>query len=85
MDQRRETDLVAHLGGDEFVILLDDTSAEIAQGIAEKIRSTLQGFSIPGVGSTGGCQHRLCELPANASSANELLNKAERAMYHAKK
>ncbi len=44
---RRPTDLVARLGGEEFVVVLPDTSMEGSMVVAEGIRSQVAGLKIP--------------------------------------
>jgi diguanylate cyclase (GGDEF)-like protein len=42
----RDTDLPARLGGDEFAVLLPETGGEAAVTIAERIRASVEGFSV---------------------------------------
>lgn len=46
---RRASDLVARFGGDEFVIILPDTSAKEAHTLAERIRQSLVDLKIENV------------------------------------
>lgn len=87
----REDDTVARLGGDEFVVLLENISEHkedalknVAQ-IAEKIRAALavtyqlkdsSHHSSPSIG--------VCLIYGNNESADELLRRADLAMYQAK-
>ena len=47
----RTVDLAARLGGEEFAILLPNTDAEGAQGVAERIQRELRDMAVP-VGDT---------------------------------
>lgn len=47
----RSDDLACRAGGEEFVLLLPDTSLEVAQSIAERIRTTLEATEIEQVGT----------------------------------
>ncbi|MCA1766778.1 MAG: diguanylate cyclase [Idiomarina sp.] len=78
----RETDLVARLGGEEFVVLLPDTS-EDAVIVAEKIKTAIADFDHPKVGqvtiSAGIATSHLEDADGEVA-----LNKADKAMYQAK-
>jgi diguanylate cyclase (GGDEF)-like protein len=85
----RATDVVARLGGDEFLVLVadvdSDTAADAAERVAENIRAALRPPVVlpPGelytAASIGAALY-----PADAASAEELLSKADIAMYRAK-
>jgi len=83
----RDTDIVARYGGDEFVVVLPETTADRALQVAERIRATLAQTIF-----TGGRNLNLCltasfgvaAYPAHANSAQELVVAADRAMYDAK-
>jgi diguanylate cyclase (GGDEF)-like protein/PAS domain S-box-containing protein len=87
----RQRDIVARIGGDEFVVLLDGLDADgaaatrAARRVADKIRAALaepveiDGQSYHTSASIG------VALPLHAeSSAQDLLREADTAMYHAK-
>lgn len=48
----RDTDLPARLGGDEFAVLLPETSGDGAVAIAERIRASVEKFSVVVDGAT---------------------------------
>ncbi len=83
----READTVARLGGDEFVVLLDsiDDPRQIAP-VAQKI---VDGFRLPL--KVGGGEIRMgvsigiSIYPQDGGNATDLLDKADLAMYQAKK
>jgi diguanylate cyclase (GGDEF)-like protein len=83
----REVDTVARLGGDEFVILFDsiDDPRQIAP-IAQKI---IDGFRLPleidGQEYRLGVSIGISVYPQDGDNATELLDKADLAMYRAKK
>lgn len=83
----RESDTAARLAGDEFIVLLEDVgTAEDVAAIAEKIRSTLsQAFDLEGLAqyvlpSIGGVIY-----PLHGDDAQHLLQRADHAMYRAKR
>ncbi|MCP1453371.1 MULTISPECIES: GGDEF domain-containing protein [Pseudomonas] len=79
----RATDIHGRLGGEEFAILLPDTSIEVATQIAELLVDTIAGLMIEpvhcitaslGVASTEACNKDL----------HSLMNDADKALYRAK-
>lgn len=87
----REMDTVARMGGDEFVVLIEevDTDAEVASQkaahIAEKIRSTLvQPYFLEGQEQYSSPSIGVCLYRGGAESVDSLLKHADMAMYQAK-
>jgi diguanylate cyclase (GGDEF)-like protein len=83
----RESDTVARLGGDEFTVILEEIeNLEYVGGVAEKIISTfcqplvLEEREIFVTTSIGIALH-----PTDAETFEDMLKKADTAMYHAKK
>ncbi|MEW6163429.1 MAG: EAL domain-containing protein [Pseudomonadota bacterium] len=82
----RTSDIVARLGGDEFVVVLPDidTPADAAH-VAEKILQTVaRPYAIDGQSLRTSPSIGICLHPDDADSSNDLLKKADVAMYHAK-
>jgi diguanylate cyclase (GGDEF)-like protein len=83
----RETDVAARFGGDEFALILPDTGAPGALAVAERVRERIAAHTFL---STAGLAVRLtasvgiATLPDSASSADELVQAADAAMYHVK-
>lgn len=82
----RPGDIAARFGGDEFVVLLDQVdAAEDATGVAERIADYLRlpfwldGHEVSVTASIGIVLSALCD-----ESAEDLLRKADVAMYRAK-
>lgn len=83
----RDTDAVTRYGGDEFVIVLPQTSAEHALNVAERVRARVADQVF-----TGGRRMRLrvtasfgvAAFPQHASSPQQLIAAADVAMYEAK-
>lgn len=82
----RESDTVARIGGDEFVVLLR-TIAHVpdAKAVAEKIRNALnQSFELAGQSLSISSSTGIALYPEHGSSETELSKNADIAMYHAK-
>jgi len=83
----RETDVVARFGGDEFAVVLPDTGGEGAYAVGERVRERIaehhflegEGLTIRLTVSVG-----VSTLPDVASSAEELVQAADAAMYQVK-
>jgi diguanylate cyclase (GGDEF)-like protein/PAS domain S-box-containing protein len=82
----REEDTVARLGGDEFLALLPAIrDAEVATSVADKVlASLLAPFKIEQYFVEIGASIGVAIYPAHGSSVEELLEKADVAMYRAK-
>ncbi|WP_448625252.1 putative bifunctional diguanylate cyclase/phosphodiesterase [Geodermatophilus sp. URMC 64] len=81
----RSGDLLARLGGDEFVVLAEDLDADGALALAGRLRSELQRpFRHGSMGLTVDASFGIAVGPGHASSAEELLQLADLAMYSAK-
>ena len=82
----RESDTVARMGGDEFTLILskinDKTDAEL---IALKIHHTLsQPFTMLEQEITISCSIGITIFPEHGDNEEELVKKADNAMYNAK-
>lgn len=83
---RRASDFVARLGGDEFVVIICGDSGANAVSVAQSILNDfaasepMKGMPAGALGASIG----IAILPAHASTADELIAKADEAMYAAK-
>lgn len=82
----RETDRLARYGGDEFVILLPETSCDSALEAGERIRKAVENtsFDIEGNQVKTTVSIGIASYPAHADSLDELMHKADRALYKSK-
>jgi diguanylate cyclase (GGDEF)-like protein len=82
----REIDTVARLGGDEFVILIDSVmELDHVPQIAEKLLATVvEPIEFEGHRLTVEASIGISVFPTHGQSANDLLVRADRAMYRAK-
>jgi diguanylate cyclase (GGDEF)-like protein len=82
----REGDLVARLGGDEFCVLLPDIGErQDAVRVAERIVAVLEEpFEIDAIELAIGASCGIAIAPDNGTTADQLLQRADVAMYVAK-
>lgn len=83
----RRIDTIARIGGEEFVVLLPRTNLDEAAGVAEKLRSMVEGTEFPGgEGQPGGTLTVSVGVAALRSEETgaDLLARADSALYEAK-
>jgi diguanylate cyclase (GGDEF)-like protein/PAS domain S-box-containing protein len=83
----READLVARLGGDEFVILQTarEEQREQAADLARRVLKIVSApYDVAGHQAIIGASIGIALAPADGSTADELLKKADLALYKAK-
>ncbi len=83
----RTSDMVIRYGGEEFLIILMDTSAEDAAIIAEKIRVKVEEtkIALPGTVLQKTISIGISEFPSDADSFWQVVKYADVALYEAKK
>jgi diguanylate cyclase (GGDEF)-like protein/PAS domain S-box-containing protein len=86
-DVLRECDTIARLGGDEFAVLLTtDVTRPGAEVVARKIGNALeQPFTIDGLRIQTSASIGIAHYPEHADHADELVQRADVAMYLAKR
>jgi diguanylate cyclase (GGDEF)-like protein len=85
----RPADLVSRYGGEEFVMILPDTTAEGALAVAEKVLHSVRGLNIPHENSDAENHITLSIGVATLcsqenSKPEELIETADRMLYRAK-
>ncbi len=82
----RASDFAGRYGGEEFVLLLPDTSLEGATIAAEKVRRAIMLLELPDIDETVTitASFGVAVLPDHASHGDSLLREADRALYAAK-
>ena len=84
-DCTRAADTVARFGGDEFAVLLEESTAAEADMTATRIRETLQTpIMIDGHAMHASASIGICLYPEDGAEAHMLLKNADAAMYQAK-
>lgn len=83
----RESDIVARLGGDEFTVLMPDLSHSEDVGIVvQKILSVFERpFKLDAVTVDASTSIGVCMFPDDGKDGEDLIKKADIAMYDAKK
>lgn len=83
----RESDTVARIGGDEFILLLESvTVPDNAVVVAQKIIDNLMpAFDLNGASGRVGASIGIALYPQHGEQAEELLRRADDAMYQAKR
>jgi diguanylate cyclase (GGDEF)-like protein len=84
----REIDLPARLGGEEFAVLLPNTDHAAALDVAERLRQAVAAMEIPTERSPAPqitVSIGVAELDPSMPGIDALLNRADRALYRAKR
>jgi diguanylate cyclase (GGDEF)-like protein len=82
----RQQDTLARMGGEEFAILLPDTTSEAALMTAERVRCMVEELEVPF--ETGPVRMTVCAGVAQLDLAcgwEEMMRRADAAMYEAKR
>ncbi len=79
----RESDIPARYGGDEFVLLLPDTTYKGAYRLAERIIEKLRGATIEGIPLS--CSIGIATYPEDGAMWDELFEQADKSLYAAKR
>ncbi|MEI7846501.1 MAG: PAS domain S-box protein [Chloroflexota bacterium] len=82
----RGSDIVCRYGGEEFLLVLPDTSQEAAASLAEKLRILCAGLVVPHDGKElqVSMSFGVATYPEHGTQADEVIMKADKAMYQSK-
>lgn len=78
----RRGDVVARVGGEEFLVVLPDTGLDQAHVVAEKLRATLREVTLPGVSAVTASMGVTTLF--DGDTVPVMLRRADQAMYRAK-
>jgi two-component system, cell cycle response regulator len=86
-DTVRSSDVVARYGGEEFAVILSATGDELALATAERIRQAIASRRISAGGHSVALTASIgvASMPLRATTKEELLRFADRALYRAKR
>jgi len=80
----RSCDLLARMGGDEFMLLMLDTPIDAARVLADRLCRAVEELDLPGIGKGAvGISIGLAEWRPECSR-EELIQRADEALYQAK-
>lgn len=86
--ETRDYDIAARFGGEEYAIVLPNTTSEMARSVAERLRRNVEAqlFQVPntGVEIRATISIGVAAMPENGESAQELIHEADVALYQAK-
>jgi diguanylate cyclase (GGDEF)-like protein len=83
---KRETDVVARFGGEEFCVLCEQTGTDGAMLLAERVRAELgkAGFESEAGALKVSCSLGVATFPDHGTDKESLFAAADRALYAAK-
>lgn len=80
----RSSDLIGRYGGEEFVILLPMTAADEAVEVCEKVRLEIENQKMLGTEFPLTMSFGIATFPDHGAGEEELLEKADQALYYSK-
>jgi len=82
--QLRKVDVVCRYGGEEFALLLPQTTMEQALGVADKLRREIAAWQFPGVPRPVTISAGTAAFPIHGTTRDEVVKAADAALYAAK-
>lgn len=85
-ESMRASDLLGRFGGDEFVVLMPQVDLDAAQRLGERISASLRSapITVDGAAILVTACFGAAQLNGTADTLNELLRRADEALYRAK-
>ena len=84
----RSVDINSRLGGEEFAFILPETPQQCALDVAERLRLALNAAQVPVEGGDAVLRFTvsigLTSLNGEKDSLDDLMSRADKALYHAK-
>lgn len=80
----REGDLVGRYGGEEFILILPRTNLTEARTVCERLRKTIEDTRLLGDDHAVTMSFGIAAYPDHGNTQEELIEKADQALYHAK-
>lgn len=80
----RKPDVCCRYGGEEFGIILPETSGTKAQRVAEKLRKMVSDFEFPGIPRSITISAGVADFPRCGASRDEIVRTADDSLYLAK-
>ena len=81
----RASDTIGRIGGDEFLAILPEATADGAVAVADKLREALRQPYASAPGARLGASVGVSLFPAHGQEAEALLRAADQALYRAKR
>jgi diguanylate cyclase (GGDEF)-like protein len=81
--QARDSDLIARMGGEEFVILMPQSGRDAAETLVERIRLSLSRLVMPPLRGPVTASFGIAEIQPE-EAPEQLLRRADQALYKAK-
>jgi diguanylate cyclase (GGDEF)-like protein len=82
--QLRKMDMVCRYGGEEFAVVVPETTGENALRVAEKLRRQVESFDFPGVPRPVTISCGVADFPTQGLTRDEVVAAADSALYLAK-
>lgn len=82
--QLRKSDLLCRYGGEEFAIVVPETTGENAMRVAEKLRRQIETHHFPGVPRSVTISCGVADYPTQGITRDEVVAAADAALYTAK-
>jgi diguanylate cyclase (GGDEF)-like protein len=83
----RDVDIIARYGGDEFVVVLPETSLDVTYRIAQRLKQALREHTfleVEGHPIQLTASYGIASYPNHARNKKDLIRLADQAMYRAK-